>query len=528
LNKKHLFLSILSGLLFAAGWPVNGFPLLLFFAFVPLMIIEADYIKKTSNKLLFFYIYTAFFIWNLLTTWWVYNATKIGGIFAMVVNSLLMTLTFLLFHFVRKRLPEKMAFPFLVFIWISFEKFHLNWDFSWPWLHLGNGFSEYPAWIQWYEYTGYFGGSLWVLIVNVLIYKILSTSTETNHYKKTIRQFIKPLLVIIIPIAISFYIYHHYKTSGKQAKISIIQPNLDPWKEKFKYNNTQLVQNFLELANPDADLILTPETAISRYTEIKTFAYSTPYKLMKEFVRQHNTTLLTGVDFIHWFGKDEKISETANKSKRGRWYDMYNSAVIIYPRDSLKIYHKSKLVVGAEYTPFRKILVPLIGDWVTKTIGVSMGSNVRQNERTVFNIQSRNIQIAPIICYESIYGEYVTGYVQKNANLLAVITNDGWWGDTPGYRQHLSYARLRAIENRRDVVQSANTGISAHIDQKGNIIQQLDYEKRGEITANVHLNKQKSFYSRYGDYIARVSIFMTILLLLYAFVPKKIRLTTNL
>ncbi len=521
MNKKNILLSILSGLLFAAGWPVNGFPVLLFVAFVPLMFIEAEYLNDSGQKKLFFYIYTAFFIWNLLTTWWIYNATAVGGIFAVIVNSLLMTITFLLFHFVRKRLPQKMAFPFFVFIWLSFEKFHLNWDFSWPWLHLGNAFSEYPTWIQWYEYTGYFGGSLWILIVNLLIFQTISTYLLSKDKKKLIPLSLKTSLIIILPVLISLYIYKNYDIKGNRAKVSIVQPNLDPWKEKFKYNNTELVQNFLELANPDTDVIIAPETAISQYTEINTFVYSTPYKLMKQFARQHKTSILTGVDFIHWFDKNEKVSETANKSKRGRWYDMYNSAVMIYPEDSLAIYHKSKLVVGAEYTPFRKILIPLIGDWVTKTIGVSMGSNVRQNERSVFKIKEKGMMIAPIICYESIYGEYVTGYINKNANLLAVITNDGWWGNTPGHRQHLSYARLRAIENRKDLVQSANTGISAHINQKGEIVQELDYEKRGEITAVVHLNNKKTFYSRYGDYLARVSIFMAVLLLLYAFARKK-------
>jgi apolipoprotein N-acyltransferase len=203
---------------------------------------------------------------------------------------------------------------------------------------------------------------------------------------------------------------------------------------------------------------------------------------------------------------------------------MYNSAVLISPNDSLQVYHKSKLVVGAEYTPFKKILVPLIGDWVTKTIGVSMGSNVSQKEPSVFKVPETPIKVAPIICYESVYAEYVTKYVQKGANLLAVITNDGWWGNTEGHRQHLSMARLRAVENRRDVVQSANTGISAHINQKGEIVQKLGYNKRGSITAKVHLNEQKTFYAEQGDYIARVAIFIAVLLFLYTFSRKKVRL----
>ena len=520
---RKLSLSILSGLLFSLGWPTFGHPVFLFFAFVPLLLLEEDYLKNKVKKNFFLYTYLAFFIWNLTKTWWIVNATFIGGVFAIVVNSFLMAITFWLFHFVRKRLPGQMALPFFIFIWISFEKFHLNWDFSWPWLHLGNGLSENPKWIQWYEYTGYFGGSLWILYTNLVAYKLISSYLKTKQLNNNLIQLIKVVGIFIIPIIFSLFLYNQYKEKGSSAKILITQPNLDPWKEKFKYNNTELTQNFLNLTTGKPDLIIAPETALSQYTEIENFSYSLPYKTLKRFAKTRQIAVLTGVDFIHWYPKNEKnIPDTANKSRSGRWYDMYNSAVFITPEDSLQIYHKSKLVVGAEYTPFQKFLVPLIGDWVTKTIGISMGSNVSQKEPSVFQYQ--HIKVAPIICYESIYGEYVTKYVKKGANLLAVITNDGWWKNTEGHRQHVSIARIRTIENRRDLVQSANTGISAHINQKGQIVKKLDYNKRGAILTQVHLNEEKTFYTLYGDYIARVSIFMAILLFLYAFARKKVRL----
>ncbi len=523
--KQNLFLAILSGILFSIGWPTYGYPLFLFFAFVPLLFIEAGFRKNTSQNYFFFYIYLAFFIWNLSKTWWIYNSTAVGGIFAIVVNSFLMAFTFWLFHFVSKRLPARMALAFFIFVWISFEKFHLNWDFSWPWLNLGNGFSENSGWIQWYEYTGNFGGSFWILLVNVILYNALSNYIKTRDKNRLLRQIIPVVFWILTPIIFSYYLKQHYIEKGERATVSILQPNLDPWKEKFKYNNTQLVQNFLAIAHPKVDLIVAPETAISRYIEINDFTLTQPYKLLKAFAKTYDTPILTGVDFIHWYPKNSKqIPETANRTKRGRWYDMYNSAVLVSAGDSVQIYHKSKLVVGAEYTPFRKILVPLIGDWVTKTIGVSMGSNVSQKDRGVFKVPGTPIKVAPIICYESIYGEYVTQYVKKGANLLAVITNDGWWGNTEGHRQHLSIVRLRAIENRRDVVQSANTGISAHINQSGDITQQLPYNQRGSLKVTVRLNESETFYTRQGDYMARVAIFMAVLLFLYTFSRKKVRL----
>ena len=522
--NKNLLLAILSGILFTIGWPTFGFPIFLFFAFVPLLFIEEFYLDKTANKSFFLYIYLAFFIWNLLKTWWIYNSTAVGGIFAIVVNSWLMATTFWLFHFVRKRLSDRMALFFFPAMWIAFEKFHLNWDFSWPWLNLGNGFSEYPAWIQWYTYTGAFGGALWILIVNLLIYKYLSYFWKNRNRKQLYISVLKVVGWIIVPIVISLFIKQTYQEKGNVAKVLILQPNLDPWEDKFHYNNTQLTDNLLALVQQPADVIIAPETALSQYTELKDFAYSRPYHILHDYAKQHHTAILTGVDFIHWYPKNVKdIPDTANKTGRGRWYDMYNSAVLIDSAQGFKVYHKSKLVVGAEYTPFKSILVPLIGDWVTETIGVSMGSNVSQEQRSVFDA-GKGIRVAPIICYESIYGEYVTQYVHKNANLLAVITNDGWWGNTEGHRQHLSIARLRALENRRDLVQSANTGISAYINQKGEVVKSLGYNKRGSLLATVHLNNQPTFYAIYGDYIAGAAIFMAVLLFLYSFAHKKVRL----
>ncbi len=526
--KRNLLLAILSGVLFSVGWPTYGFPLFLFFAFVPLLLIEEDFLRNKQKKGFFLYIYLAFFIWNLFKTWWVYNSTAVGGIFALVVNSLLMATTFWLFHFVRKRLPDSMALFFFPAMWIAFEKFHLNWAFSWPWLNIGNGFSDYPSWIQWYEYTGVFGGALWILVVNLLMYKGLSaylqqeeTVTRTRVLQKTI---VKVLLAIGLPLSISSLMYANYHERGTKATALLLQPNLNPFTEKFKYSNTQAAQNLLALVNQKTDVIIAPETAISQYTEIDNFIMTSPYQIFKQFSENQRTAVLTGVDFIHWYDRNEKdIPVTANKNRRGRSYDMYNSAVLIN-QEQYQVYHKSKLVVGAEYTPFQKVIVPLIGDWVTKTIGVSMGSNVTQKERSVFHVANSQLKIAPIICYESIYGEYVTDYVKKDANLLAVITNDGWWGNTQGYKQHLSLARLRAVETRRDVVQSANTGISAHINQKGQLVKQLGYEKRGSVLANVKLNEDQTFYTQQGDYIARVAVFMAILLFLYSFARKKVRL----
>ena len=158
------------------SWPTTGFTPLVFFGLIPILLIE-DFIIKDNlgrkNLRVFFYSFITFLTWNIITTWWIINASVLGVIFANIVNPTLYSLVFILYSLMKRRLGINPGIIFLIALWISFEKFHLNWDFSWPWLNLGNVFSERINWIQWYEFTGSFGGSLWVLCSNVFLFSLI-------------------------------------------------------------------------------------------------------------------------------------------------------------------------------------------------------------------------------------------------------------------------------------------------------------------------------------------------------------------
>jgi apolipoprotein N-acyltransferase len=192
---------------------------------------------------------------------------------------------------------------------------------------------------------------------------------------------------------------------------------------------------------------------------------------------------------------------------------------MITAKDSVSFYHKSKLVVGVENFPYQEVLKPVLGD-VMIDLGGTVAMKTTQKDRGVFELTGKE-KVGPIICYESVYGDFVTGYVNKGADFLAIITNDAWWGNTQGHKQHLSYARLRAIENRRSIARSANTGISAFINEKGEITKSLGYEKQGALLGQVTLNDRLTFYTRYGDYLARIANFLALFIFLFAMVPWK-------
>jgi apolipoprotein N-acyltransferase len=138
----------------------------------------------------------------------------------------------------------------------------------------------------------------------------------------------------------------------------------------------------------------------------------------------------------------------------------------------------------------------------------------------VFSNPYNNGKLAPIICYESIYGEFTTEYVKAGANFLAIMTNDSWWGVTQGHQQLLAYARLRAIETRREIARAANSGISAHINAKGDIEADTFYGDRTTLFAKINLYEGQTFYTRTGDLLSRISIFALGFLIFYTLIKK--------
>lgn len=531
--KNKLILAIVSGLLLALSWPTYGFPLLLFIAFVPLLWVEYQIRKSLETKKLlkvFAYSYLTFFIWNAITTWWIWYATPFGMFFALIVNSLLMTLVIVCYHLLAKKTTQKISLLFLITLWISFEKFHQNWDFSWPWLNLGNGFASYYKWIQWYEYTGIFGGTLWVWIVNAGLFAALVTYQENKNVKYLLKQILMQSTIVIIGIFSSIYIYNNYQEKGNEITAIVLQPNIDPYSEKYHKTNSESANELITLAKTAMDstvtFVIAPETSIANAAEIENFNFSAEYFIIKDFINQYPAThFLGGISFYSTQEAMLHRLPTSNYYQKGTiWYNSYNSAFLIDKTNYVPIYHKSKLVVGVEHIPYRSIIEPLLGN-VMINLGGSVATLTPQKERDVFTAYTQSpINAAPIICYESVYGEYVTKYVHKRADFLAIITNDGWWNTSEGHRQHLTFASLRAIENRRDIARSANTGISAFINQKGDIVNYIPYGEKGLLKDTLKLNKEVTFYTQHGDFIARIAVFVMVLVLLSSLFKKRKKL----
>ena len=508
-NHRNYLWAVLGGVLWWAAWPTSPLTIIAFVAFVPLLFLSD---RIASNKFFFRLAYVYFFTWNITTTWWIYNASFAGALLAIILNSLLMCVPWLLARFVKRRFGAVAGLLALITFWISFEFIHHAWELSWPWLTLGNVFAQHPQWIQWYEATGTSGGSLWLLLSNGLVYFMLTQYRQYGVLKKLIPLVVVLLLLWMVPPIFSYFIYKNRSESfvaGESASrnVVVVQPDVDPYNEKFTAGTeVQQIQNLIALSEQQIDantsLVIWPETAIPVPVDEDSIAINPDYELVWNFLAQHpQLSLLSGIDSYKIWGTEKKTT-TARYDKQGRfYYDVFNTAALLNKDRNVQFYHKSKLVPGVE-------LLPSYLSWMNtlfESFGGAIGAYGRDTRRAVFADKQHYFLAAPIICYESVYGDFITEYVRNGANLLTIMTNDGWWGNTQGYRQHMNYARLRAIETRRWIARSANTGISCFIDPVGTVHQPQPWDKKAAIKMALEPLESQTFFVRHGDYLSRIS-----------------------
>ena len=541
-NRLKLIVCVfLPALLFWLAWEPMPFTPLVFIAFVPFFYLS-EWGRSTSKGKNFGVLFLALMLWNISTTWWVWFASDVGAIAMLILNSLLMYLPFGLSRWLqRKKWFIWDAKWLFIALWLLYEYGHHRWDLSWPWLTLGNAFSGMPWYVQWYEITGTLGGTALILSVNVLVYQAL-INVQSKDKRSWIMRFRLPLGIVsifgllsgLLGQLASDFVYQKKSKLKQPYRVVAIQPNYDPYDEKFVLDPMQMVRDMAKTSDSagPADCILWPETSLVGNIDVGSPAQDMQVSyLMHHWLKNgpadnaagdssqnHSRaagppSMLIGSNMIHWYswmGKGKPDVAARQSSNLEYWYTLHNSALWIQPELSIhpigsdpfkherlrgsmatgdiQFYHKSKLVPGTEQLPFVTVL-PFL-ERLAISLDENSASGTLGKNATAKALGVSNSKVAPIICYESIYGDYVSEYVKDGASWLAVITNDAWWNNTPGHKQHFSYAKLRAIEQRKWVVRSANTGISGFIDPLGNTTMRSGwYQGRDERSAEVALDK---------------------------------------
>ena len=515
-------LALLFAILMSLPFLIPGTGPLSLIGFIPLLCMERI-ASLTQTRHVWKYHYSAFVLWNAFTTFWVCNATVGGGIFAILANSLQMSVVFGLFRFSKKKFNGALPYIFLAAAWIAWERFYFDTDISWPWLVLGNSFARSTWAVQWYEYTGTLGGSLWVWASNLSVFGLMVILSEgrwnTLNIKAKTAAVAGICFLFIFPFCISAAIGRKYDGAmeeGRKLPVLIVQPNIDPYNKFQAMGQDQQNAILLSLAEDNLQdrlhdssacplLVLAPETFTSDIVT-SDFSRSWTWRRITRFLSNYpNTNMIFGASSYEYIESDTAPSYTARKVGNNLWVESHNSALLADGTARSEIFHKSKLVVAVEKTPYPRFFCP-----IDDALGGVMGRCVGQDEISLLNVKGKGqtIPVGCAICYESVYGEYYSGYIRKGSEAMTVITNDAWWGDTPGYRQHLSYSCLRAIETRRAIARCANTGISAIISPSGKIVEETKWWEPAVIKSEIPLRDDITFFVSHGDITGRLCNFL--------------------
>lgn len=504
-------LAILSGVLLALGWPPATSFFLLFVGFVPLLLIR-DLLGKSIHELVTYALLVALalLLWNGYTTQWIYKTYFVSGVAVSLINITIFTVPWILYFLSQNKLHRYQQYALLVSAWMSIELMHYYWGFAFPFLNLGNGLAAVPALAQWYEYTGVFGGSLWIWTVNLSFYSLLRALLNEGHRSVVIRRKIAVALACIsIPVGCSFIIYNTYSNPrGKSVEVVAVHTDLECGTDRRQYGQDSLLSIYWNLSaqhvSSETGYVVWPETSLNLGWIEGLSANDQLRTLIDSLEKYPNTKVITGsilYEKLPPLSTNPSLPNASYLSDFDTWYNTYNAAVQIDASSSISIRTKVNLVPLEETTTYPVLIgflrrfIPTIGDYRFST---------RPINNDVFKGES--VESSTLICYEVLFGNTVIKYPRAGADILFLILNEGWIDDDQQARQFLAYTSLRAIENRRSIVKASNKGITAFIDQKGIVSAAIGDPGSSVIVSEVQANRRKTLYTQWGDYLGWISV----------------------
>jgi len=513
--KTERLLLILSGILLGISFPPFPFPfaLLSFVGFIPYFIVLknrqtlADINRATYLMAIVFCVVTVYWVGS-----WQAEADSflmMGGGAMLLALPAVMIIPSTLYYLSVKIFKVKISFWLFPVFWVAAEYLLTLTDLKFPWLILGHGLAKFTTFIQAADIIGAFGLSLVVLYINLFLYKAF-------FYYKEERNVAVKYLVIAISFFLVFIVYgmikiSTFKPSDKKVRVGLVQPNINPWK-KWELGSLQdLVDNYLDLSvqaiDDGAQIILWPETALPVY--LMNSGYRAELDSIYKFLEDNNVSVLTGMPHIKFYYDSTKAPADTKFNKGGNYrYTTYNSVLLLKPdTKEYQQYGKMHLVPLGEHVPFADQFSFLadVFKWGVGLGGWNVGKDtVVFNARISIDGKADSIKIAALICYESIFPLFAPNFVQRGAELIAVVTNDSWYGNSSGPYQHKEFAVLRAVENRRAVVRCANGGISTIINPLGITEAETKMFTRTVLIGDVSLQNEKTFYTEHPAIITTI------------------------
>ena len=526
-GKRGYGLAALSGVMLGCSFPPLRLGIFACIGLVPLLIALAR-TERTRDALKLTYV--AMLLFHGITLNWTGGYSHgndpymmIAGGITMVVHPLFYFLPLGLYFVVRRKFGETAALVALPFLWVGYEYSHSLSEWSFPWLTIGNSQSYELARMQFISFTGIWGLSFWVIVVDVtvyLLYRALARSPGEFDPRRAIGCAAALAGVYLLPSVVGTYILSKAPPSGepggsgRNITVGIVQSDVDPW-EKWARSGADLADLYLGLTRRlvgehpahAPQIVLWPETAITGFPLLPR---SRP---LLDRVRAELDTLhlsvLTGIDHAVIYQDPSKAPPSAHRSPAtGQAFDTYNAAAFIEPEtEETPWYGKMKMVPIAERIPYADMFAFL--DFMRW--GVGIGGWQIGPDTTVFTDRVTGVRFSSIICYESTYPGFVASFVRKGASFIALITIDSWWGRMSGAFQHRQIAVFRAVENRRWIARCAVGGISCSIDPYGRSYDDTELFTQRVLSRTIGTDDRLTFYTRYGDWLGESALLVALL-----------------
>ncbi len=490
--RNYIISSLVLGLCFRFDFL---FPFI-FISLVPLLyyhFLDSEKTNKFNIKKSFIFS----LIFNLIALIWVFKGDLKFGISIIVFNTIITTFPLFFFQILSRKDDNYFLFSLKFIVsWLCYELLILNWDFNFPWLLLGNIFSSSYKIVQWYDLTGVLGGTLWVLIVNILIVRVILS-------KNNIRL---PVLTIFIPITASLLTYYvNIFESTSHSNVLIVQPFISPNKNTIPISLQ--VNKIADLVSHGIDStvnhVLIPETAFNNIN------LNDLIQNKKTDFFYPNSHYLDNLNLTFFVGANAHENDFKIQRK------IFFNVVIQSKNNELQsIYSKQKFTPFSESFPYKKYF----GEnsrLVSQINQIAESGNYSTKTFNNYSTDEKGNRITSIICFELFCGEYCSKLVNNyKTNAIYFFANEGSWGNSSFNSKFLNLTRLRAIESRKWIAKSSNTGISAIINEKGDIIKSLEYGHAGTLKDEIKFNSIRTFYSNYGDWIGYFSILIYFFLLI--------------
>lgn len=544
-KRERYFFLLLSGLLLGGAFPPLPLGIFAFIGFLPLFVV-LEHANSTGKVIRWSYI--AFWFFHGAGNWWVSSwqaetdpYLMASGLALWLVHPLFFVVPMVGYTWVRKRRGRAAALAVFPFFWVAFEWLHSIGEASYPWLSLGYTQILHTTYAQVADIGGVWLLSFLVVAVNALCAQLWFLHKEQQPFsmQQIVRWCSAPAMRWrVIALALLFVVpmlygwvqrgqwehAAHARKESSAVRMAVLQPNINPWKKWEGDTPHDQVRQYMALQDSLVRAAGSPDVAVWSETAI-------PYRILTPFNEYYLAELqhwadTSGIALLTGFPDDTLYTSVHTAPPSARWYvqengdtlyyDSFNAAMLLVPGAPLgvkpPVYKKMKLTPFAERLPFADMFTFAIS-WVQWGVGISgWGLGPEQHTLNV-PVKGDTARIGCVICIESIYPDFVANFVRKGANVLTVITNDGWYNYTAGPDQHFWIAAMRAIETRRYIGRSANTGLSGFITPTGEALQKSRIDTKLGMEETLPLLEGQSLYVQFGDWLPMLASVVSLLAL---------------